>query len=197
MEDMKNIFIKRYEDAVYEYFDYTGDREGKTIRNYVCSEYKKILEDVFKMPESEISAIYQRLYAETYYKGINYRQMEEWLKRQLGNAPTNDQEGIIFYYRAMHDYDMGVMDADDYAWLNTLFRYDIGAERALDIIRWYYEKEDATVMDSVSIDTKETLKTICEDELGLHLDFSHWPKTEPKYIEFGFEMDSFRDYKED
>lgn len=37
-------------------------------------------------------------------------------------------------YRAMHDYGMNVQDSERWAWLNTLFGYDIGAERALDVI---------------------------------------------------------------
>ena len=114
-----------------------------------------------------------------------------WLQRKIGYLPVGDYDAINHYYTVMHDFDMGMMDADDYAWLNTLFHYDIGAERALDIIRWYYENEDTTVMDAVGINQKETLKNICEMELDLHLDFSHWPNEEPMCLEYGFETDKF------
>lgn len=116
----------------------------------------------------------------------------EWIEKEIGFLPVDGEEGIDFYYKAMHDHDMGLYDADDYAWLNTLLRYDIGAERALSIIRWYYENLDATVQDMVDHDQKETLKNICESELGLNLDFSHWPEKEPIFLEYGFKADEFK-----
>ena len=122
-----------------------------------------------------------------------------WLTIEFGREFTEwmDKDAVNHYYISCHDYDMGVTDADDYAWLNTLLRYDIGAERALEIIRWYYENLCSTVQDAVDINQKENLKVICEFELGLNLDFSHWPKTEPQYLEYGFKTDEFKDYMED
>ena len=113
---------------------------------------------------------------------------KEWLEKQVGlfDIPADDEDIINFYYMATHDHGMSLCDADDYAWLNTLFRYDIGADRAKMIIRWYYEKEDVSVQDAVSFAQKEALEHICTSELGLHLDFSHWPDTEPKAIQYGF-----------
>lgn len=113
----------------------------------------------------------------------------EYLNRNVGEdfSIPHDPDCINHYYKSLHDYGMGVCDADDYAWLNTLFGYDIGAERALGIIRWYYENLDATVMDMVTVASKETLQNICELELGLHLDFSCWPEEEPKVLRFGFD----------
>jgi len=110
----------------------------------------------------------------------------EAIKNLIGFLPVDSDEGIDHYHKSIFFYDMGLTDADDYAWLNTLFRYDIGAERAKAIINWYYENLDTTVQDAVSVDQKETLKNICEMELGFHLDFTHWPKYEPEYLEYGF-----------
>ena len=95
-------------------------------------------------------------------------------------------EAIDHYYKANYYFGMGITDADDWAWLNTLFRYDIGANHALGIIRWFYENEDATVMDCVNVDQKETLQNICEWELGFYLNFNHWPENDPNALEFGF-----------
>ena len=135
---------------------------------------------------------------------INESELEDyiaWLAKEFGRSFAesikDNPEVIIHYYKACHDYNMGMSDADDYAWLNTLFRYDIGAERALDIIRWYYENYDSTLQDSITVNSRETLKSICEMELGLNLDFSHWPKTEPKCFEYGFKADEFYDYEEE
>lgn len=65
---------------------------------------------------------------------------------------------------------MSLSESDRWAWLNTLFGYDIGADRALDLDNWYYENG----MDVLEIeaDDRETVKNICELELGLHLNFS-------------------------
>ena len=114
---------------------------------------------------------------------MTVEQKADWIENEIGFIPVDKEAAVEFYYKAMHDYDMALMDADDYAWLNTLFRYDIGADRALEIIKWFYEQ---TVVDAVSVNQKETLENICRFELGLHLDFSHWPDKEPKIFEYGF-----------
>ena len=195
--EMKERFFERYENAVHEYFDYNGDDTGKLIRGYIMDEYKDILVEEFKVPEKDVSKRYHEIYAQTYYNGINIREYASWLREKFGReffAQIKDNPAAIYhYYVAIHDFDMGVTDADGYAWLNTLLRYDIGVRRASEIINWYYEEMDTTVMEEVSIDQKKELENVCNFELGLHLDFSHWPKTEPKALEFGFSQFDFRD----
>ena len=56
-------------------------------------------------------------------------------------------------YRAMKDYGMDLSDSDRWAWLNTLFGYDIGADRALGIIRWYDEQG----MDVIELNMADTV----------------------------------------
>ena len=82
----------------------------------------------------------------------------------------------------MNDYGMGLHDADCWAWLNTLFGYDIGADRALDIITWF-DNNGMDVME-INADYKETLENITTLELGLHLNFSHWPDDTPDAIRY-------------
>lgn len=103
----------------------------------------------------------------------------EWIISEIGFLPVEDDWGIDFYYKAMNGFDMGLCDADDYAYLNTLMQYDIGGENALAIIRWYYEEEDATVNDALNWDQKETLRDLCNN-LGIELDFSGWVISEPE-----------------
>lgn len=117
---------------------------------------------------------------------MTMKEKMEWLTKEIGFVPVDDGCGVNFYYKAMHDYGMNLCDADDWAWLNTLFRYDIGAERALAITTWYYENEDCTASEAVDVTQKETLRNICEWELGYHLDFSHWPDKEPEALQYGF-----------
>jgi hypothetical protein len=109
-----------------------------------------------------------------------------WLIDEIGYLPVSDEDGINFYYKGMHDFGLGLHDTDDYAWLNTLLRYDIGGENATEIIRWYYANMDMTVQDAVRIEDRDELYGVCQ-RLGLDIDFSQWPETEPEYIEYGFE----------
>lgn len=119
-------------------------------------------------------------------------EMKQWLVDEIGFVPVDDEDGVEFYYTAMHDYNMGLCDADDYAWLNTLLRYDIGADEALEIIDWFYVNEDITVQDAIDVNSKEELMAVCE-ELGLKIDFSHWLEEDPVAYEYGFKADEFRE----
>lgn len=109
-----------------------------------------------------------------------------WLAKELGKDyyyEFTEPKTINHYYKAIHDFNMGLTDADDYAWLITLFGYDIGAENAFEIIRWYYENFDATVNDMVGINQKIELWYVC-NKLNIHLDFSMWTDAEPKCYVF-------------
>lgn len=59
-------FITRYKNAIREYFGYRGDDEGRTIKNYIMTEYEKILEEEFDMKEEDIRNIYNSMYKEFY-----------------------------------------------------------------------------------------------------------------------------------
>lgn len=85
-------------------------------------------------------------------------------------------------YRAMRDYGMDIYDSEKWAWLNTLFGYDIGAERAKDLIAWY----DANGMDVLELtaEEKEDIRNIAEMELGLHLNFAAFAKETPDKISY-------------
>ncbi|MBQ6416315.1 MAG: hypothetical protein IJJ65_08720 [Butyrivibrio sp.] len=112
--------------------------------------------------------------------------MKEFVENKTGKETLVglDEDGWEFYYRAMHDHDMDLSDADRWAWLNTLFGYDIGESAARKISNWLYENgQDACELTHKS---KETLKSICEFELGLHLDFSKFVNSEPEAYKYHF-----------
>ena len=67
---------------------------------------------------------------------------------------------------------MSFQDTDRYAWLNTLFNYDIGKGNALAIINWLWE-HNSDVFEITENDAG-TLCDITVKELGLHLDYSMW-----------------------
>lgn len=65
----RQVLIRRYENAIREYFGYEGDSQGKLVRNYIMSEYEKILVEETGLSEENVKAIYNRIYAETYFGG--------------------------------------------------------------------------------------------------------------------------------
>lgn len=65
---MKERFIKRYEKACRDYFNYSLDDEGARERLYILEEYKKILHEEFGVTKEQTSEIYHKLYWEKYGK---------------------------------------------------------------------------------------------------------------------------------
>ena len=108
----------------------------------------------------------------------------QWLKESGSWSVLSGlgDEAYDFYYMAMHDNGMHLYDADEYAWLNTLIGYDIGADKAKAIIRWLYEN-DQSAMGFEAGDIR-TLKNICEMELGLQIDFSNAVTETPNAIKY-------------
>lgn len=92
------------------------------------------------------------------------------------------QEFFDHTYRAMKDYGFSIRESEAWAWLNTLFGYDIGAYRARDIIS-YYEEDDMSVMD-LGAESRGALQSVAK-ELRLRLDFSGFPSETPKDIRYG------------
>ena len=65
---MKERFIKRYENACRNYFNYQQGGEGARRLLYILEEYKKILQEEFSVEEKLTSEIYHKLYWEKYGK---------------------------------------------------------------------------------------------------------------------------------
>ena len=84
-----------------------------------------------------------------------------------------------FYVNGLMDGNE-IFDIDRHAWLNTLFQYDIGFERAMQIDSWLGESETVLKeyprgyeISELKRNDKELLKK-CNEELKLNLDFSNW-----------------------
>lgn len=97
----------------------------------------------------------------------------EYVVQHAGKDICKNMPDVFFEhaYRAMHDYGMSFADADAWAWLNTLFGYDIGAERALFLISWGNDRD----INMLEMHRNESSKKILQEaaqELGLNLDFS-------------------------
>lgn len=107
------------------------------------------------------------------------RNKKEWLESQIGSGILDalGDETYDFYYRAMHDYGMDFADVDRYAWLNTLFGYDIGAEKANAINTWIYEHDDEVL--ELGAESKDKIQNIAT-KLGFTFDYSKWVKETPE-----------------
>ncbi len=115
-----------------------------------------------------------------------YSEKKAWLEGTCGKDILTGltQQAADHFYKAMHDNGMGFYDADAYAWLNTLFGYDIGADHAKGIIRWLYENDQNALEFESGM--KGTMENICNLELGFKLDFSKWPEDTPVGIRYGY-----------
>ena len=102
---------------------------------------------------------------------------------QVGANICNDLPDAFFVhtYRAIKEYGMSLYDADKWAWLNTLFGYDIGADHARVLIEWFY-KNGMDVME-LTAESLDTIRHVSED-LGLFFDYSRFAKTTPDMISY-------------
>ena len=90
--------------------------------------------------------------------------MEEKKKFVMDNMGTFDltdqsDECIAHMYRAMTTYDLDAENAVRWAWLNTLFGYDIGAERAASVISWL----DNLDLEALELEGGNTSKNLLSD----------------------------------
>lgn len=106
-----------------------------------------------------------------------------WLNKQCGPDYFSIEDDYVdFYYETMHGFGVSIGDADRYAWLGTLLGYDIGYIKAAQIDSWYYEN-GLEVME-IGLNDLETLRNVCESELGFYISLENKPDEEPKYITY-------------
>lgn len=109
-----------------------------------------------------------------------------WLKDRLpldNSDLLSDKAYVEFMYKAMHDHCMDMYDADEYAWLNTLFGYDIGADYARRINSLFYDI-GVGIME-LNHNSLQDVKSVCK-ELGIKPDLRKWAKEEPEAIRYSF-----------
>lgn len=104
-----------------------------------------------------------------------------------------ETDGGKFYVKyLMEGY--SICDIDRYAWLNTLFQYDIGIKKALTIDSWLWGGSETVLKDyplgfetlELNWDNEEGKKLLreCDSELNLGLDFSKWITYDPVAYEY-------------
>lgn len=75
---MRDKFIKRYKQAVRDYFDTVkkSDPEIRLIKYEIVREYERILQEVFAVSHSEIEKAYEEIYWQTFGDEMNERKKE-------------------------------------------------------------------------------------------------------------------------
>lgn len=93
---------------------------------------------------------------------------------------TCSDEMVNFYWKC---YKAGwdIADADDYAWLNTLFGYDIGITCAAEISRAVYERDWSPM--ELGVKDWFILGDIC-GERKIAVRFDTWVHTEPECMAY-------------
>lgn len=89
-----------------------------------------------------------------------------------GNDPCDE-----FYIKGLMEGD-DISDIDRYAWLNTLFGYDIGRDNANAIDSYLYSEMDEMETLELTYRDKPVIQMVCE-RLKLNVKFDKWATTEP------------------
>ena len=89
-----------------------------------------------------------------------------------GNDPCDE-----FYINGLMEGD-DIPDIDRYAWLNTLFGYDIGRDNARQIDSYLYGEMDEMETLELTHRDKPVLQMVCE-RLKLNVKFDKWATIEP------------------
>lgn len=111
------------------------------------------------------------------------------LKNVFGIQPDGweqDKDFIMFLDRCIQKGIDSLYDADSYAWLNTLFGYDIGWGRAQAIITYFYAN-DSAVSELTAENSREELENVNEI-YNLSLTFDMWPEKNPKGIYYDWQQ---------
>lgn len=91
---------------------------------------------------------------------------------------SDDDIVVNFYYDAAALYGCdSIFDADETAWICSLFGYDIGWKAARSIANMFYEETEESAAELTHKD-KKLVKKYCR-KLGLDLDFSKWASKDP------------------
>ena len=86
----------------------------------------------------------------------NHNEKINYLINEIGFLPV----WIDFYYACMHDYGFSLYDTDEYANLNQILGYDIGAKAAQKISNYYYVNENISVLELGTDDRDELVKIL-------------------------------------
>lgn len=169
-KDKVRQLIEGLKEAGYEDFDYENPFYGDNC-DMRLSELEEIYDEVTHKYSDDIF--------------IPIPEKKRLIEEKIGTGILDgvDDDCYRFIFKAMFEYGFSFNDADKWAWLNTLFGYEIEFYKAIRINRWLYEN-DQDIMEFGAKD-KSTLEMICK-ELDLKVDFSKFVTEEPKAIKYSY-----------
>ena len=102
------------------------------------------------------------------------REMKDAVNRYMQyDKDWLEDKGYAFYYRCLFNYKMSLLDADEYATLNTLIGYDIGVDNAMKISAYLWDREIETLELPEYEESKQDVKAAVE-ALHLDVDLLNW-----------------------
>lgn len=99
-----------------------------------------------------------------------------------------DDAGYAFYHRCLFQHNMSLIDADEYALLNTLIGYDIGLDNAMNIGTYLWEHDIETLELNVDEESKQLVENAV-DALCLNVDLSQWRNEKFEAYEYYEELE--------
>lgn len=102
------------------------------------------------------------------------REMKDDVNRRMQyDDDYLSDEGYEFYHRCLFEHKLHLIDADEYAILNTLIGYDIGVDDAMKITAYLWEHDiERLELTGNDEDKAEVQKAI--DALGLDISLDKW-----------------------
>lgn len=100
---------------------------------------------------------------------------------RLIHLDASSPEEMVEFQWKCYKAGWSIADADDYAWLNTLFGYDIGMTCAAEISRAVYERAWSPM--ELGVKDRLILGDIC-GERKIAVSFDTWVHTEPECMAY-------------
>lgn len=105
-----------------------------------------------------------------------------WFCGCIDDDFTEYEDDFFVFHKKVKDKGYDFMDADNYAWLNTLFGYDIGIEKSIEICN-ALEKEEEVATSDLDTDSYYFMKMI-DVKYKLNVNFDNWTKKEKKAVKY-------------
>ena len=161
------------------------------IRNIICKAVDR--EGIAYIPCMGETYDYTNDYTETELKEYIYmggypvtaelkEEIRLWFCGCIDDDFTEYEDDFFIFHKKVKDKGYTFHDADDYAWLNTLFGYDIGIFTSIKISN-VLELEDGLTTSDIDAKSKEFMKYICT-KYKINVDFDKWNTTEKKEIKY-------------
>lgn len=104
---------------------------------------------------------------------MTLQEKRKMLMKEYGtDFMPDDEKGIDFYYRCKKA-GLDLINADEYAVLNTLLGYDVGLSASAQINYWLWEHDIETLELGCDNKSKKLIRQAAK-ERGIKLDFSKW-----------------------